>query len=71
MHRPLGPDQPRPDGRPKYIRPTCQEPGCGRPLQLCDELDGVPPSQIWHDEWECPVHRGVLIDHPTERVASA
>mgnify|MGYP001616948391 CR=1 FL=1 len=71
LHQPLGPHQPRPGGRPKYIDPLCPIPGCRKPLQLDDVLDGFTESP-WHDEWSCPEHRDViLIDHPTEQVAKA
>jgi hypothetical protein len=71
FHRPLGPDQPRPGGRPKYISPKCPVPGCNKDLVLDDELDGVSPESVFHDEWTCPSHREIFIDHPTEQVASA
>ena len=71
-HRPLGPHQPRPGGRPKYIDPRCPVPGCERPLALDDELDGLPREHWWHDEYACPEHRDIVfIDHPTEQVARA
>lgn len=55
---------PRPDGRPYYIDPTCP---CGTALVLSDLLHNpaTPADEVWHDEWTCPKCRnGIWMDTP-------
>lgn len=41
---------------------------CGAGLVLVDRDE--PDTEIWHDEWECPLCRdGVYLDWPSEKIA--
>ncbi len=52
---------PRPGNRPYFIARNCST--CGTELALVDR--DQPASEIWHDEWECPLCQdGVYLDWP-------
>jgi hypothetical protein len=63
---------PRPNNRPFFIDPLCDEPGCNTPLVLGDLFDDptLPPEKVWYDEWVCPIHpdKGIFMDWPQRQV---
>lgn len=55
----------RPGNRPYFIAPNC--PTCGTGLVLVDR--NQPASEVWHDEWECPLcDDGVHLDWPESAI---
>lgn len=65
----LTPSDPRPNNRPYYIDPHCEE--CGADLVLADLFDdpNTPPENIWYDDWRCPkCNDGNYLDWPREMI---